>query len=106
MKIIKKLLLILVFLLLSGGLWFYLEHSLPSNESVKQEFLKQNSNFEEVEFISVSLIFEQVEKDVLTYLVKFKEPNSNEIKMHGLSVKQDWNFQWSWCDDQTERKCD
>lgn len=106
MKIVKTLLLIFVFLLLFGGTWFYLEHSLPSDETVKQEFLKRNPDLENVEIKNVELIFEYPEKEVLIYLIKFRKSENGEILNDGFAVKQGWNFQWQWCSDQTERKCD
>lgn len=103
MKIIKIFLAILVFLLLFGGLWFYLEHSLPSDKTVKQEFFKRNPN---VEITNIELIFEYPEKEVLIYLIKFRKFKSSEILIDEFAIKQRWNFQWYWCSDQTERKCD
>lgn len=106
MKVIKALLLILLLFVITGGTWFYLEHSLPSENTVKQEFLKRNSDLDNVEIVSIELIFDHSPKDVLTYLVKYKEANRDEIKIHDFAIQQNWKFQWHWCSDQTERKCD
>ena len=97
--------LILVFLLFLSGIWFYLDHSLPSDETVKQEFLKRNSDLENAEIQNVELIFEYAEKETLVDLIKFKKSEIGEILTDEFAMKQGWNFQWQWCSDQTESKC-
>ena len=99
----KKWLIIPIFILLFGGLFVYLSFSLPTNETVKQEFLKQNPN---AEIVNIELIFEDPQKNLLIYLIKLKEPNNDEILTDGLTIKQSWNFRWHWCSNQTERKCE
>jgi len=106
MKIIKAILAVLVSILFLSGLWFYFEHSLPSENTVIQEFLEQNSDLTNAEIINVELAFEYVEQETLYYLIKLKEPHKSETKLYDFHIKQNQYFQWHWCDDQTERKCD
>lgn len=102
-KVFKTFLVISVILFIISGLWFYIEHSLPNDETVKKEFLAKNPNSE---VVNIELIFDHAPKNVLTYLVKFKEPEKNEILMDDFAIKRHSIFQWHWCSDQTERKCD
>ncbi|CAN5784247.1 hypothetical protein BH20ACI4_BH20ACI4_24800 [soil metagenome] len=72
---------------------------LPSDSTVKSEFLSKNPN---VEIVSTELIFEQ--DYVAVYLVKYKEKNNQAILTSDFALKRE-NLSWKWCDDQTERKC-
>ena len=72
---------------------------LPSDSIVKSEFLGRNPN---TEIVSTELIFEQ--DKVAVYLIKYKEKNNQNILTSDFALKRE-NLGWSWCDDQTEKKC-
>jgi hypothetical protein len=100
---LKKLLIIPILILLISSLFLYWKFNYPSDETIGREIKKLNPN---AEVISSEMIFDWEPKRVVTYIVKYKEPPSNEILLYDFSLKQNWNFQWQWCSDQTERKCD
>lgn len=97
-----KLLITGLLILVLFSFAIYLKFSSPSEEGVKQEYLNMRPN---VEVVNVELIFDWEPKQVYTYLVKYREPSSDEITMDEFSIRQMWNFQWRWCSDQTERPC-
>jgi len=72
---------------------------LPSDTTVKSEFLSKSPN---AEIINIELIFEQ--DYVAVYLVKYKKKSGEEILTEDFALQRK-NLVWQWCDDQTERKC-
>jgi len=72
---------------------------LPSDSTVKSEFLSKNPN---AEIINTELIFEQ--DYVAVYLIKYKEKSGEEVLTSDFALQRK-NLIWQWCDDQTERKC-
>jgi hypothetical protein len=102
-EFMKKLLIIPILILLFGALYLYWKFNTPSEFTLKNEFTQQFPNTEVVE---TELIFDWEPKRILSYLVKYKEPNNEQLKDTEFAIRQDKYFQWHWCDDQTERKCD
>ncbi len=91
--------ILVLFLIL---LFLYWQFNYPNEETIKREVKELNPN---AEVISSEMIFDWEPKRVVTYIVKYKEPPSNEALLYDFSLKQHWNFKWYWCNDQTERKC-
>jgi hypothetical protein len=98
----KKWLAIPILILVFAPLLLYWQFNYPSDEVIKREFLAERPN---VEVVYIELIFDWEPKRILSYLIKYKEPQSDEIKMDEFAIQQEWNFQWRWCNDQTNRKC-
>lgn len=73
---------------------------IPSEATVKSEFLSKNSNSE---VIGTEPIFEQ--DYVVVYLVEYKDKSTGEILKDDFALQRK-NLVWRWCDDQTERKCE
>jgi len=99
----EKLLIISILIIFFASLLLYWQFNYPSDEIIKREFLKRHPK---VEVIETELIFDWEPKRVLSYLVTYKESNSEETQKEEFGIQQSWNFQWQWCSDQTERKCD
>ena len=72
---------------------------LPSEQNVKSEFLDR---YPESKIYGMELIFEQGDKAV--YLVTVETKEISEKAKYDFALKRSYGF-WSWCDDQTERKC-
>ncbi len=102
-KIMKKWLVILLVVLLFAFFLFWFLSALPSDETVKREFLQEHPN---VEIEGVELIFDYAPKNVLLYSVKFKDAQNDKVKMIDFRLQENRLFQWHWCDDKTERKCE
>ena len=98
----RKLLIISVLILIFVSMFLYWKFNYPSQETIKREIRELNPN---AEVISSEIIFDWEPKRVVTYAVKYKEPPNNEVLLYDISLKQDWNFRWYSCNDQTERKC-
>lgn len=78
---------------------FCLACMIPSEATVKSEFLSKNPN---AEIISTELIFEQ--DYIVVYLVEYKNKSTGEVLKDDFALRRK-NLVWRWCDDQTERKC-
>ncbi len=100
---LRKLLLIPILILFFASLFLYWKFNYPSEETIKREIKELNPK---AEVVSSEMVFDWEPKRVVTYTVKYKEPPNNEELLYDFSLKQNWSFQWHWCDDQTERKCE
>lgn len=104
LDMMKKLLIVIpILLLFVASLFLYWKFNYPSAETIKREVKELNPK---AKVVSSEMIFDWEPKRIVTYIVKYKEPPNNEVWLYDFSLKQDWNFQWHWCNDQTERKCD
>jgi hypothetical protein len=98
----KKWLLILGSILFFVLTFLYWQFNYPDDATIEREVKAINPK---AEIVSAEMIFDGEPRRVVTYVVKYKEPPRNEVRMHDFSLKQHWNFKWHWCNDQTERKC-
>lgn len=71
----------------------------PSVSTVRREFADQ---YPRTKVTNVELIFEQ--DGVADYLVMAESTGISEEGKYDFALKRSWGS-WSWCDDQTERKC-
>lgn len=102
-RIMKKWLALLIAVFVIVSLLLYWQFNYPDNETIEREFLLQNPN---VEYVSAEMIFDWEPKRSATYIVKYKRPPNDEVRLSDFSIQQHWYFRWRWCSDQTERKCD
>jgi hypothetical protein len=99
----KKALVGIISVLFFSSLFLYWRFNYPNNETIAEQFKELKPT---AEFVDAEMIFDWEPRKVVTYIVKYKHPSSDEILTDDFSLKQHWNFRWYWCSDQTERKCD
>ncbi len=99
----KKWISILVIILMIVSFAFILRYAHPSNQLVSETFIKHHPNSE---VIGVEKLFECDSERILTYSVKYKEPNSAEIKSKLFGMQQSWLMQWSWRNNHSENYCE
>ena len=78
---------------------FCLACSTPSEGTVRREFADR---YPKTKVTNVELIFEQ--DGVAVYLVTAEWKGISEEGQYDFALKRSYGS-WSWCDDQTERKC-